>query len=194
MGSLNIDGTIKLQPRINRAIRHQGDFLSETNTETDTKVETIASSGVIRTDFDSRGVAWQPGGTNKTAGLSMDERDADNSVERKKFTANGEEAGNLQQHVTRKIDGIFASVSDRQAIVDPVAAIASGLIGGDTTGPMQTITERKVFWLDSDRGKDINDTLAAWQIFDSQGNAVGADTGVTDIDKTANEGLIGKPE
>ena len=193
MGSRNTDGTPKLQLKNTCVVRHHGDFLVKSRTEQDLRVGDIANSGTIRTGFDSRGVEWQTGGTATTAGLSMAERDADNSIERAKHTANGQEAGNLQGYVTRAIGGTHASVSDRQAIVDPVAAGNSGLAGGDTSGPMQTITERKVFWLDGDRAADGQPvTPAAWKIFDSTGEAVGADTGTTDVDKTPNEGLLGK--
>ncbi len=193
MGSLNIDGTPKLQLKNTCVVRHHGNFLVKSRTEQDLRVRNIANSGVIRTDFDSRGVAWQPGGTTSTAGLSMDERDADNSIERAKHTANGQEAGNLQGYATRAIGGTHVSVSDRQAIVDPVAAGNSGLAGGDAIGPMQTITERKVFFLEGDRAADSQPVAPAdWQIFDSTGEAVGADSGTTDVDNTPNEGLLGK--
>lgn len=192
MGSLNIDGTPKLQPKITCAIRHHGDFLVKSRTERDERVRNIASSGVVRTDFDSRGIAWQAGGTLETAGLTLDERRADNTVEREKFTHNLAPDGNLQQHVTRA-QGVHTSISDRQAISDPVAAGNSGLVGGDALGPMQTITERKVFFLDHDRAADGQpNALSAWKIFDNTGEAVGAETGTTDVDKTPNEGLIGK--
>jgi len=193
MGSLNTDGTPKLQSNVTRVIRHHGNFLVNSRTETDTRaVPNIANSGTIRTGFDSRGVAWQSGGTASTSGLSMTARDADNSVERAKHTDNGFENGNLQGFVTRAIDGIQVSVSDRKAISDPVAANVSGLAGGDAIGPMQTITERKVFFQDSDRAVDGQPaTLSAWKIFNSAGEAVGADTGTTDVDITANEGLLG---
>ncbi len=59
---------------------------------------------------------------------------------------------------------------------------------------MQTITERKVFFLPADRGADGQPPLsfADWTIYDNAGNAVGADAGVSDVDITPNEGLIGK--
>lgn len=196
MGSLNFDGTAKLQVANKLSIRHQGDFLTRQSSDDKTlasNAETVASSGVIRTTGeDLVGVVWQPGGTNETQGLSKDERDADNSVERQKFTANGEEAGNLQQNVTRKISGIHVSVSNRQAIVNSVAAQASGLAGGDALGAMQTITERKVFFVDGDRAVDSQPvTPSTWSIYDGAGNAVGADDGTSEIDITPNEGLIG---
>jgi hypothetical protein len=193
VGSLNTDGSAKLQPNIVCALRHHGNFLVKSNTEDDLRGNDIANSGTIRTDFDSKGVVWQPGGTVATSGLPANARNADNSIERAKHTANGQEAGNLQGYATRAIDGIHVSVSDRQAIVDPVMAGYSGLIGGDTNGPMETITERKMFFLDHDRAHDGQPaTLSAWTIFDSAGDAVGADDGTTDVDTTPNEGLPSK--
>lgn len=189
MGSLNTDGTPKLQPNNTCVIRHHGDFLVKSTTENDTRVTDIPSSGVIRTEFDSKGVAWQPGGTATTSGLPLNVRNADNSVEREKFTHNFAPDGNLQQHVTRA-QGIHTSISDRQAISDPYAANVSGLAGGDALGAMQTITERKVFFLDDTRNQDP--PVAGWKIFDGSGNAVGVTDGITEVDTTPNEGLIGK--
>jgi len=194
MGSLNLDGSIKVQTTNRLTIRHRGDFLTRSDTPDDNRLANIANSGTIRTGFDSRGVAWQPGGTASTSGLAgtpgtQSAAFADTTIERAKHTANGQEAGFLQQHVTRA-RGTHVSVSDRQAISNPVSALSSGLAGGDTLGPMQTISERKVFFLDSDRNKSSG--FADWTIFDSTGDAVGADSGTSDTDKTPNEGLLGK--
>jgi len=186
MGSLNTNGTPKLQPNNTCAIRHHGDFLVKSTTENDERASDIASSGVIRTGFDSRGTVWQPGGTAQTAGLSAAERNADDSVEREKFTHNLAPDGNLQQHVTRA-EGIHTSVSDRQAISNGVNANVSGLAGGDALGPMQTISERKVFFLDG-----TTPPVAGWNIFDQAGDAVGPTDGTTETDSTPNEGLLGK--
>jgi hypothetical protein len=189
MGSLNTDGSPKLQPNVTCAIRHHGDFLVKSTTDDDQRVTDIASSGVIRTNFDSRGVAWQAGGTPSTAGLSLTERTADDSVEREKFTHDLTASGNLQQHVTRAM-GIHTSISDRQAISDPVLAATTGLAGADATGPMQTISERKVFFLDETR--EDTPPVAGWKIFNQAGDAVGPTDGTTETDSTPNEGLLGK--
>lgn len=191
MGSLNFDGSVKTQPNISKAIRHQGDFLRTTDTETDSSLGTTSNSGAIDFGPGPFGVAWQSSGTASTSGLGLAERRADNSVERAKFTANGQEAGNIQHFVTRKINGIQVSVSNRQAITDPVAANISGslgLIGADALGPMSTVSERKVFFLQGDRNSS---SPAAWKIFDNSGEAVGPGTGTTDVDSTANEKLLG---
>lgn len=198
MGSLNSDGTLKLQTANKQSIRHQGDFLTRQSSDDKvlaTNAEVIANSGIIRTQFDSRGVIWQAGGTVATSGLPMSARDADNSVERQKFTHNSQADGNLQQHVTRKNTGIHVSISDRQAIVNPIVASGSGLIGGDALGPMQTINERKIFFIANDRASDGQVPVAAsgWNIYDVNGNAVSA-TGVTNTTYQANKGLLGFPE
>ena len=56
MGSLNSDGSPKTQPNTNLVIRHQGDFLVKSNVKDDTRVGEISAEGVIRTNFDSKGV------------------------------------------------------------------------------------------------------------------------------------------
>lgn len=200
MGSLNFDGSIKTQSLNKLTVRHQGNFLTKADAPSDTVSSIVSNSGFIdRKNTVIVGVAWQQGTQPEgasTSGLpgtpgTMSKAFADNTQERKKHTANSEEAGNLQHYATRKIDGIHTSVSDRQAIADYEAAVGSGLAGGDAIGPMQTISERKVFFVDGDRGKTSG--LGAWTIFDASGAAVGADDGTTDVDITANEGLLDKP-
>lgn len=189
MGSLN-NGQIITQSTNTCRVHHQGNLLRKTTTDTDTG-STISNSGVIRSiGEDLIGVIFQPGGTAETQGMSSAERNADNSVEREKFTADGTASGNLEHDVTRKIDGTFVSVSHREAILaqNRLPSQSGQLLGADALGPMQTITERKVFWLDSDRGKDSG--FEDWNIFDANGDAVGSN-GVTDTDITPNEGLLG---
>ncbi len=62
--------------------------------------------------------------------------------------------------------------------------IASGILSADAIGPMETITERKVFFIDSDRGKVSG--FADWTIFSASGIAVGTSEGTTDTDITPN--------
>ena len=95
--------------------------------------------------------------------------------------------GNLQHHVTRA-EGIHVSISDRQAISNAYAANVSGLAGGDALGPMQTIGERKVFFLDDTRNQ--TPPTAGWNIFNQAGVAVGPTDGTTNVDSTPNEGLL----
>jgi len=190
MGSLNNGQQITQSANLSR-IHHQGTLLRKTNTLADTG-ETVVSSGVIRnTNINMAGVAFQPGGSSTVLGMSSAERNADNSVERQKFTADGTGSGNLKHDVTRKIDGIHTSVSRREAILSQnrLASQSGQLLGGDALGPMQTINERKIFWLDSDRGKSSG--FEDWTIFDASGDAVGQNNGTTDTDITPNEGLLG---
>jgi hypothetical protein len=109
------------------------------------------------------------------------------SVEREKFTADATSSGNLLHAVTRKLSGISVGVSSREAILHQnktAEQVASGVLGGDALGPMETVTARKVFFLDSDREKTSG--LAAWKIFSASGVPVGETNGVTDIDITPN--------
>lgn len=109
------------------------------------------------------------------------------SVEREKFTADATASGNLEHDVTRKISGIHTSVSHREAVLQQNKTglqIASGVLGADALGPMETVTERKVFFLESDRNKSSN--FAAWTIFNSSGIPVGAADGTTDTDISPN--------
>lgn len=155
MGSLNNGQPILKQTNIYR-MHHQGEFLKKTNTELDSGV-VVSNSGVVRlTGQDTLGVAWQPNNTPSVtlSGLAPDRRNADNSVEREKFTVTGLPSGNLEHVSTRRID-IHTSISNREAV--------------NTLAPYETVTEKKVF----DTG---------WTIFDGSGNAVGATDGTSDID------------
>jgi len=189
MGSLNNGQPITKATNTLR-IHHQGTLLRQTDTQLDTG-STILSSGVIRdTNIGLVGVVFQPGGTSQTQGMSSVERNADNSVEREKFTADGTASGNLEHDVTRKIDGAHVSISHREAILtqNRLPSQSGQLLGADALGPMQTLTERKVFWLDSDREKSSG--FEDWNIFDANGDAAGSN-GTTDTDITPNEGLLG---
>lgn len=107
------------------------------------------------------------------------------SVEREKFTADATSSGNLEHDVTRKISGIHVSVSHREAILEQNRTVPqSGALSADALGPMETVTERKIFFIDSDRGKTSG--FADWEIFDSAGNPVSAASGTTDTDITPN--------
>jgi len=169
MGSLNNGQPILKTNNVLR-VHHQGDLLKLGNTELDTN-SVISTSGVIRlTGSNTLGVAWQPNNTASVtlSGLSPAQRNADNSVEREKFTVTGLPSGNLLHVATRKIDGIHSSVSDREAT--------------NTLAPYETVTERKIFFIESDRNK--SSSLADWTIFDSSGDAVGEELGTTDTDIT----------
>ena len=170
MGSRQLNG----QPitQTNNVIRthHQGELLKTQNTLFDSVIDIIPSSGTLDITPLGAGVVRTPGGLNTTtSGLSLEIRKADNSVEIQKYTVDGTTSGNLGWEYTRKIDGIHTSIS----------ALESAPKVGN---PSNTVTERKVFFLDSDRGAASG--LAAWTIFDSSGNAVGATDGTTDTDIT----------
>lgn len=168
MGSLS-NGQPILQTNNILRVHHQGELLKLTNTNADTN-SVIVNSGTIRTIGEGTlGVAWQPDNTSSVtlSGLSPARRNADNSVEREKFTVTGISSGNLLHIATRKIDGIHSSVSTREAT--------------NTLAPYETVTERKIFFIDSDRN---NTSPADWTIFDSSGGAVGATSGTTDTDIT----------
>jgi hypothetical protein len=102
------------------------------------------------------------------SGVDVSVPSVDTSVEREKFTVDGSVDGNLSWQYTRKIHGEHTSVSELEA--------------RDALGPAETITERKIFFLPSDRGETSG--FADWNIFDNIGEAVGATPGTTDTDVT----------
>lgn len=100
-----------------------------------------------------------------TSGMIYAEIHADNSVERQKFTSTEAESGALSWGYTRKLDGTHVSVSTVEA--------------DSSLGEAETVTERKVFFIETDRGKTSG--FADWNIYTS-GTAVGAGEGTTDTD------------
>lgn len=112
------------------------------------------------------GLIHAPAGTH-TSGMTLSQRSADNSVERANFTVTGSASGQLEYDVTRHM-GIHTSVSHM---------VATGSLG-----PNVTSTERKIFFLDSDR--NLSSGFSDWNIFDSNGASVGAGAGTTDVDVT----------
>lgn len=105
------------------------------------------------------------------------------STNRAIFTADATASGNLEHDVTRNIAGIHVSVSHRESLLQQNktgAQIASG-VPGDI---MQSITERKIFFLDSDRNKTSG--FSDLTIFNAGGEAVGGAAGTTDTDVTPN--------
>ena len=111
------------------------------------------------------------------SGVDTTAPSVDTSVERQKFTVDGTVAGNLGWEYTRTFSGEHTSVS--------------ALETKGSLGPAETVTERKVFFLPSDRGETTG--LAAWTIFDATGEAVGASTGVTDTDITPSGSFDERP-
>lgn len=102
------------------------------------------------------------------SGVDTSAPSVDTSVEREKFTVDGTSSGNLEWQYTRKISSEHASISSLEA--------------RDSIGPSETITERKVFFIASDRNRTAD--FADWTIFDATGEAVGATSGTTDTDIT----------
>lgn len=186
MGSL--DGGVPItQPTNKLRLHHQGNFIQKNDTKTDSKVESIPSTGHISLDFkgdilglDTIGVVFTPISDDNvhTSGLSLVARTSSTSVEREKYTTTGVASGDLTWEYTRKIDGIQTSVS---TVNQPMSANAP-----------ETVTERKLFFLDSDRGKTSG--LSAWKVFDADGFAVGATTGITDIDVSPAATFDGKTD
>lgn len=103
-----------------------------------------------------------------TSGMTATQRNADNSVERQLYTDTGAASGHLEWDVTRTPAGTHVSIAKLEA---------DGSIGGGVS-----ISERKVFFNESDRNKSTG--FSDWQIFNASGVAVGAGTGTTDTDIT----------
>lgn len=172
MGSLTPGG----QPIVKayNVIRHShnGNFVRESDTSTDTKA-VISNSGEISLANlgEPFGVEHQPNSRTFVSGLDLDKRelihhpsgDVLRSLEFDKFA---NDSGNLAHVVTRAM-GIHVSIQDRES---PNAAL----------GPMVARTERKVFFLDSDRAQVSG--LSDWEIFDGSGCPVGTASGITDTD------------
>jgi hypothetical protein len=175
MGSLTPGG----QP-INKSTNlirhsHNGNFVRESNTKTDTTT-TVSNSGVTRIvnyPFPF-GLEFQPSPSRTfVSGLPLSKRELQHNalasgIRRLEFDKFVNDSGNLQHVVTRGM-GIHTSITDRES---PNSAL----------GPMVARTERKAFFVDSDTGKTSG--LAAWTIFDGSGCPVGTADGITDTDVT----------
>jgi hypothetical protein len=166
MGSLNNGQPIR---KDQKTTRHLGHILNITSSDADLSVTSVSNSGSISTvGANTRGVHFAPGGNGThTSGIALNRREVDNSVNRQLFTETGQASGYLSWDYTRKISGEHVSVSTVRA--------------PDALGPTQSDTERKVFFVASDRGKSSN--FADWTIFNAAGVAVGA-SGTTDTDVT----------
>lgn len=161
MGSLRNNLPIVQDKKV---VKHLGNLIRVSTVDNDVEIENIANSGTIR-DFNSWGTVFGASGTF-TSGLTMVQMTADNSVNRQLFTENGLASGYLSWEYARGIDGIQTSVSTVRAV--------------SSLGPSVTHTERKIFFLDTDRTKSSG--FADWNIFSAAGEPVGASTGTTDTD------------
>lgn len=162
MGSLRNNLPIAQDSKV---VKHLGNLVRVSTVNNDTEIENIANSGTIR-DFNSFGIVFGGSGTF-TSGLTLTQMTADNSVDRQLFTENGLASGYLSWEYTRGVDGIQTSVSTVRA--------------NSSIGPSVSYTERKVFFIESDRAKSSG--LADWNIF-TAGEPVGAALGTTDTDTT----------
>jgi len=176
MGSLTPGGLPITQANNRIRHSHRGNFVKRSNTVADTGV-VVSNSGVIKKENyefpHGREFALSPDRAF-ISGLPLDARElmwnaaavtssGIRSLELNKFA---NDSGNLQHVVTRAM-GIHTSVMDRES-------------SNAACCPMVARTERKTFFLDSDRNKTSG--LAAWQIFDASGCPVGTNLGVTDTD------------
>ena len=165
MGSLNNGLPIS---QSNKVVRHTAESVVISDCVTNLTLATKTNVGPIVSGlYPVFGMEFAASGTF-TSGLTFAEQTAFTSVDRQIFTENAAASGFLAWQVTRKVDGIHTSVSKRR-------------VNSSLGGP-QTLSERKVFFLDTDRTKASG--FADWNIFDALGNAVGPTTGTTDTDIT----------
>lgn len=165
MGSLNYNGSHLGKDYY--STRNIGNNVKVGDSNSDSIVTNVSNDGTTRTvGSGTTGVVFTPQSTNLISGMSQSERNADNSVEREKFTSTGLASGVLKIVRTRQIDGIQTSVSTLEAV--------------SSLGPAIVTSERKIFFLPTDRV--LSSGFADWTIFDNLGVAVGAGVGTTDID------------
>lgn len=176
MGSLTPGGQPITQATNILRHSHNGNYVRESNTQTDTESAPISNSGVTRIQnypFPF-GLEFQPSSSRVfISGLPLEKRELQynalaSGIRRLEFEKFANDSGNLQHVVTRAM-GIHTSIQDRES---PNSAL----------GPMVARTERKVFFLDSDTDKTSG--FAKWTIFDGSGCPVGAADGITEIDVT----------
>ncbi len=162
MGSLRNNLPIGQDKKV---VKHLGNLIRVSTVDNDVEIENIANSGTIR-DFNSFGMVFGGSGTF-TSGLTLTQMTADNSVNRELFTENGLASGYLSWEYTRAVDGIQVAVSTDRA--------------NSSLGPSVPYTERKIFFIETDRVKSSG--FADWNIF-TAGEPVGAALGTTDTDVT----------
>ena len=177
MGSLSASGTPLVQSTNTVRFAHQSRFLYKSDTALDTTT-TVASSGTIRTNPYPTGVLFHPNKAGwaapDTSGIPLARREI--AAPSGEFDKHSVAVGVLTHDVTRAM-GIHTSVSHRGA---------SG-----TLGPNVTLTERKVFFLDSDRVvTETSGTFSDWTVFTATGEDVNTATGTTDVD-VAPTGIFG---
>lgn len=172
MGSLSASGTPLVKPTNILYFAHTGNKVRKMNTLSDVDT-TVSNSGFFTAHYAS-GVIMQPGYSGLSSGIPFKNRELQwnilatgiESIERNKFT---NASGHFESIVVRA-EGIHTSVSKRQA---------------EATGPMHTITERKVFFIDSDL-QVTSGNYADWNIFTAAGLPVVSTSGTTDTDISPN--------
>lgn len=165
MGSLNNGRPIS---QTSKVVRHTAESVVISDYVTDTKLAEKTNVGTtVNSIYPVWGMAFAASGTF-TSGVPIAGQTAFTSVNRQLFTENSLASGYLTWQITRQIDGIHNSVSKIRTV--------------SSLGGPQTLSERKIFYIDTDRTKSSG--FADWTIFDANGNAVGPTLGTTDTDIT----------
>lgn len=178
MGSLTPGGLPITQATNVLRHSHNSNYVRQSDITDDSETR-ISNSGVVRIKNLPRphGVSFEPGEQRVfVSGLQLNRRELEwnpvantsNGIRNLEFNKFINSSGNLQHIVTRAM-GIHVSITDKES---PNVA----------SGPMVARTERKVFFIDSDRGKSSG--FAKWQIFDASGCPVGTTQGITEVDVT----------
>jgi hypothetical protein len=173
MGSLNNGSVITQSGNVLR-ISHYGNYLRRTNTATDTEIVKLSNSGTVdrgnyaepfgvSLEYDNDGRTFVSGMPRNRVELQLSA--AGSGIEGLDKIKYVNASGYLSHQVTRAM-GIHSSVSHLQADA--------------THDALRTVQERKVFFIDSDRGRTSG--FADWTIFNATGLAVGASAGTTDMD------------
>ena len=127
----------------------------------------FSGSGIIQSDRRVRHIGSILQLSSQSDGDTT-ELNLDTSVEVEKYTVDGSTSGNLGWDYVRA-EGIHTSISHVEG-------------SGMQVSPSLLLSEKKVFFLPSDRDKSSG--FANWNIYDTAGNAVGANDGTTNIDIT----------
>lgn len=178
MGSLTGSGTPITQATNVLAFSHLGKFIEKRNQKTD--VDTVISNaGTIRVSPTVSGVAFAPSSTVLLSGIPLSRRE---------LTSNPGASGIVGLDTLRFIDssGYYTHVVTRTPSALHVSVQRRH---GNDQQAMTTVTERKVFFINSDRGKSSG--FADWTIYDSEGHAVSATSGTTDTDGSPNATFSG---
>ena len=175
MGSLNNGSIITQSGNVLRTVQY-GNYIRRSNSRTDTEVAFFSNSGTIDrgnyarpfgvvAEYDNDGRTFVSGMPRNRMELHLSA--AGTGIEGLDKIRQVNSSGYLSHQVVRCL-GSHTSVSHMQADA--------------TFDALRTVQERKVFFIDSDRGKVSG--FADWNIFNATGLAVGASAGTTDTDST----------